>query len=177
MSCSKTLGGIQASCDTNLGGIKTAWFANFGEVSISGQTGHTVSLAFTPADTGVTKMVKYEFAKQTGSLTSTQVRNDQNGTNYYTNAIHLVFSKMEASKHIEVSALAEGRLTAVILDTNGKYWVVGLDTYVSSDGSEIASTGVNFDDMNGYTIDLSCMEGHLFYEVANPSAILDGVSA
>ena len=172
MSCSNliTLKGLGLNCDPNIGGIKKAWFGPRDQFKVtpSGQT-HTATIAVADdysAQTGIT-MKLYEFAKETGSLVSTQVVNEQNGSNYFQNVVNLVFNRMEAWKHLEISALAQGQLLGVIEDMNGKKWIVGSDTYLSSIGSEIASTGTASDDRNGYTLALQENSKYLPYEMTS----------
>lgn len=163
MGCLQSLKGLAQSCNTNLAGIRKAYIANFDEVSgvTIDATGHTVSAVVM---SGNTKFYAYNFAKQTGSLTSTLTKDETNGTRYYTNEIALQFNKLEANKHLEISALAAGQLAVIILDNNGKYWFVGYDSYVSATEGT-AQTGQGFDDMNGYNLTMSAMSAYLPFEI------------
>lgn len=159
MSCLKTLTGLGRSCDSNIPGLRVVYFANREDVEsitmADGETGVTVS-AITMVS-GAT-FYKYYFAKNTGSLTTTHVRSDENGNNYYTAVINLQFNKMEAAKHVEIEALAEGNLIAIATDNNGVHHLVGYDNYLSSEGEEIAGSGASIDDRNGYTLTLTATE-------------------
>ena len=174
MSCSNTitLKGLGMNCDANIGGIKRAWFAPAGDyvVTPSGTTGYASISAVT---SGVSTMKLYEFARETGSLVTTQVVNEQNGSNYYQNLVTLVFNRMEGWKHLEISALATGQLFGVIEDMNGNKWVVGDSTYLTSIGSEIASTGTANDDRNGYSLSLQENATHLPYELTGDESMLE----
>lgn len=159
MSCLKTLAGLARQCESNLPGIKRVLFANREDVTgisySDGDTGVTVS-AITMV-TG-TSFYAYYFAKNTGSLTTSHVRSDENGNNYYTTVLALQFNKQEAAKHVEISALAEGNLIAIVTDNNDVNHLVGYDNYLSSEGEEIAVTGASADDRNGYALSLSATE-------------------
>ena len=159
MSCLKSLSGLGRQCESNLPGIKRVLFANREDISgvtfVDSSSGITVSSI--TMETGA-KFYAYYFAKNTGSLVTTQVRNEENGSNYYTSVITLQFNKLEAAKHIEISALAEGNLIAIVTDNNDVNHLVGYDEYLSSDGSEIAATGASADDRNGYALTLSATE-------------------
>lgn len=174
MSCLKTLTGLGRSCDSNIPGLRIVAFANREDVAsvTFGADGLSVS-AITMAS-GAT-FYKYYFAKNTGSLTTTHVRSDENGNNYYTAAINLQFNKMEAAKHVEIEALAEGNLIAIATDNNGIHHLVGYDNYLSSEGEEIAGSGASIDDRNGYTLTLTATEKKIGYivpdEVYNSLAI------
>lgn len=176
MSCSNTitLKGLGMNCDANIGGIKRAWFAPAGAFTVAPVSGATGYAEITSATTsGMTKMALYEFAKETGSLVTTQVVNEQNGSNYFQNLVTLVFNRMEGWKHLEISALATGQLMGVIEDLNGNKWIVGDSTYLSSIGSEIATTGTANDDRNGYSLSLQENATHIPYELVNSDAYLE----
>lgn len=164
MGCIQTLTGLKNTCDANLGGIKRAWFGNFDEFTVTvDEATHTVS-GITGTTTGAT-LYEYEFNRQTGSLTSTITVDEANGVRFYTNTAALVFTKMEATKHAEIEALAQGHLVGIFEDANGNMWFVGADNYMSA--SELtAQTGTAFSDLNGYNTSLSQMSGHLPYKIA-----------
>lgn len=157
MSCLKTLNGLARTCDSNIPGIRRVLFANREDVSAVtfGSDGVTVS-GITMASGA--SFYAYYFAKNTGSLTTTHVRSDENGNNYYTAVLALQFNKMEAAKHVEVEALAEGNLIAIATDNNGIHHLIGYDEYLSSEGEEIAVSGAGIDDRNGYALNLSSTE-------------------
>lgn len=176
MPCPQTfeLKGLALNCDANLGGIVKAWFAPAGQFvpTVSAST-HTCTIARAEGVTSGTTMKLYEFNKETGSLVSTQVVNEQNGSNYYQNLINLVFNRMEGWKHFEINSLAQSELDAVILDSNGnKWWVPG----VKSIGSEIATTGTATDDRNGYTLALQANSPNLPYEVSMTDEAFAGIA-
>lgn len=174
MSCLKTLTGLARACESNVPGLRVVYFANREDVSAVtfGADGITVS-SITMA--GTAKFYKYYFAKNTGSLTITHVRSDENGNNYYTAAINLQFNKMEAAKHVEIEALAEGNLIAVAVDNNGKAHLVGYDEYLSSEGEEIATSGAGIDDRNGYTLTLTATEQKIG-RILSDNSIMNDIS-
>lgn len=171
-----TLKGIPGDCNPNLAGIKEAYIgyqADYDiEVSTSGETIQTVTSASLVS--GGTKMKKYVFNKQTGSLTSNLTKDEANGTRYWTNEVVLQFTKMEAWKHFEMQALASEQLAAVIVDNNNKKWYVGYDGYLSA-AEGAAQTGQSYDDMNGYNLTMNAMSAYLPFEIddTNLAAIAD----
>ena len=177
MKCltNQTLKGIKSDCNPNLAGIAEAYIGYFGDfdvtVEASAQSVTTITAA-TGASTG--KLYAYDFAKQTGSLTSTLSKDEANGTRYYTNTVTLQFTKMEANKHLEIEALAAEKLVAVIGDNNGKYWFVGYDGYLSTDEAT-AQSGQSYDDLNGYNTTMNAMSAYLPFEIdyATFSSLID----
>lgn len=169
MGCSlHTLAGLpQSACETNLAGIKKAYIANYENVASVAISGTDVENSYIVS--GITmaagkKFYAYNFAKQTGSLTSTLTKDEANGTKYYTNVAALQFSKMEARKHLEFSALAADPTALIVEDNNGKRWYIGYDSYASATEGT-AQTGQSFDDLNGYNISLSAQSAYLPIEI------------
>ena len=74
------------------------------------------------------------------------------------------FTKLEAAKHLEIQAMGAEELIAIVYTNDGKYWLVGADSYVTATESN-AQTGSSFDDLNGYTITLSARSAYLPFEV------------
>ena len=171
MACftNHTLKGIQTDCAPSLAGIKEAYFAYADSVlvsayttGVSAQTIDNITSASTGTDSKPFR--KYEFNKQTGSLTSTLTKDETNGTRYYTNTATLQFTKMESKKHLEVEAMAAEHLVGIIADNNGKYWYLGYDSYLSTDEAT-AQSGQSFDDLNGYNLTLNAMSAYLPFEI------------
>ena len=167
--CNQTLAGITLDCTNSLGGIKTVYIANYGDVSgqpvVSADgmiTGITMS--------GNTKFKPYQFRKQTGSMTSTLNVDETAGINYVSTELSLVFTKMETAKRVEMSALAIGQLAVIVEDSNGKFWYLGYDDYVSSSAGA-GNTGQNKGDSNNYSLTLKDESDTYPYEIEK-SALL-----
>ena len=134
MDCSSiTLAGITMDCAPSLGGIKRVWLTQYKEglATLDAEGGKIASF-------GEATWYEYQFRKGTGSMTSTLTVDETAGTNYVTNELALVFTKMETAKRMEIAAMSVGHLCAVVEDSNGKYWFLGYDDYVSAS----AGTGV-----------------------------------
>lgn len=148
--CNQTLAGIQLDCSTSLGGIKRVYIANYNDVKELTEDGGKI--------TGITmedgkKFKMYQFRKQTGSMNSTLTVDETAGINYVSTEVSLVFTKMETAKRIEMSALAIGQLVVIVEDSNGTFWYLGYDDYVSASNGG-ANTGTAKGDQNAYTLTL-----------------------
>lgn len=171
MSCLQTLNGIVNDCAPSMGGIVEVLLANNEDVSAVTDTAGII--------TGITmvgsaKFKRYSFRKNTGSLSSNYTVDQTTGANFVVSDLVLVFTKMETSKRIEISALAQGELVAIVKDANGKYWYLGKDEpIVISAGDGL--TGTARADRNGYSITLQDNSLEMPYEVeeAALSAIVD----
>lgn len=156
-----TLKGVAFDCSANLAGIKTVWMTYFDDVTVNPDYDtHTISAA--TLSSGVS-WYKYDFARNTSSLTSTLTKDDANGTRYYTNTITLVFNRLTAEHHLEVMALSAEKLAAIVEDNNGKKWFVGADAYVSGVSTD-AGTGASADDRNGYEVTIEGTSAYLPFE-------------
>ena len=150
--CNQTLNGITLDCSHSLGGIKTVYIANYGDVeSVSADTSSGKIVSVTMAASA--KFKPYQFRKQTGSMTSTLTVDETAGVNYVSTELSLVFTKMETAKRLELSALSIGQLAVIVEDSNGVYWYLGKDDYVSVSAGG-AQTGVAKGDGNNYTLTL-----------------------
>ena len=72
---------------------------------------------------------------------------------------------METAKRMEIAAMSVGHLCAVVEDSNGKYWFLGYDDYVSASAGT-GVTGTAKGDQNAYTITLSTDSESYPYELA-----------
>ena len=89
-----------------------------------------------------------------------------NGTTYFNQTLTLVLSKRETTKRTFIEKLVDGQkqLSIVVLDTNGIYWLFGLNEGVYTTGIE-GGSGTAKADMNGYTITFTAMEPDQAYEI------------
>lgn len=169
MSCSQTLAGIARDCVANIGGIKRVLLANQSDVSTITVTSDKVS-AITMAASKTFK--EYLFRPGTGSMSSNYQVNAENGVAYVQTDLVMVFNRMETTKRVEIVALAQADLYAIVEDMNGKYWLLGYDEpLVISAGDGL--TGTARTDRNGYSITLQDNSKELPYEVAD--SIISGI--
>ena len=159
-----TLTGIKLDCNPVLAGIKRVYLGYNDQLTITPDAKtQTATIAAKSGATGA-KLYAYDIVANTGGLTSTITKNEQNGTRYYTNTIAMQFNRLEAKNHLEVQAMAAEALVAIVETNDGKYWVVGADSYLSATEST-AQTGSSFDDLNGYTISLAARSAYLPFEI------------
>ena len=152
--------GIALDCGTNLSGIKAIYLANdasVGNVTVSEEQ-------ITAIDASAGTFYEYIPAKNTGSLTKTLTKDESTGVMYYTNEVVAQFNKMETKKRTELSNIDRGQFKAIVLDSNGKYWFLGYDNYVSA-SAVTGQTGAGLDDGNFYTLTLTDISAELPYEV------------
>ena len=160
-----TLKGIALDCKPVLAGIKRVYLGYNDQLTITPNTEtQTATIAAKEGAGATAKLYPYDVVANTGGLTSTVTKNEQNGTRYYTNTIAMQFNRLEATKHLEVQAMAAEALVAIVETNDGRYWAVGADSYLSATEAN-AQTGSSFDDLNGYTISLAARSAYLPFEI------------
>lgn len=173
MPCSQTLAGLTHDCAASMGGIVAAYIAPAEDVTAKTLTSDVIS-ALTMA-TGK-HFYKYTFPRNTGSLSSNATIDETTGANFWVSDLVLVFPKMETTKRVEIMALAQSGLVIVVVDANGKQWLLGYDAPVKASAGD-GLTGTARADRNGYSITLQDNSLELPYEVsADMEALLPTVS-
>ena len=163
MPCTQSLSGIARECSPNMGGIKAVYMANFEDVATVTITSDEVS-GITMAGTPPKKFYAYYFNPNTSSFTTTMQTNRENGTLYFETVLSLVFPKQDATKRVEINALAQAGLMAIVQDSNDNYWLLGYnDPLLMTTGT--AETGVNRADRNGYALELTDAQNQMPYTV------------
>ena len=149
MPCIQTLAGIIRDCASNMGGIKSVRLANKADVTAA-VTSNKVT-AITMASSA--KFHLYTFAPETSSMSSNAQVNAQNGTKYWQTDLLMVFNRMETAKRVDIMAMAQGELVAIVEDANGLYWFLGYDEPIAISAGD-GLTGAARADRNGYSITL-----------------------
>ena len=150
MACTQTLSGISRDCLGNNGGIRKVWLANYDNVSSFTESSGAIT-AVTMANSEKFKL--YEFPRNTSSLSSNYAVNAENGTSYVETDLLMVFTRMDTSKRLEIVAIAQGNLVAIVEDNNGNKWYLGHDYPVTINAGD-GLTGTARGDRNGYSVTL-----------------------
>ena len=167
MACTMILKAIPYDCAGNLSGIKELWVNDYN--NIDDVTPDASGFVTATADT---KFVRVEFAKNTASMTSTLTKNESQGTKYYNTELVANFNKLEAEKNTLFSGAGEdagldgGQLTFIVVDKNGKKWLLGAENYATTTALT-AQTGSDPDSGNFYTLTVTEQAGRLPYEISD----------
>jgi len=150
MACTQTLSGISRDCLGSNGGIKAVWLANWDNVaSLTESSGAITAITMSNSE----KFKKYEFPRNTSSMTSNYAVNAENGTSYVETDLVMVFNRMSTSKRLEIVAMAQGLLAAFVEDNNGNIWYLGHD-YPLTINAGSGESGTARGDRNGYSVTL-----------------------
>lgn len=162
MGCSVTLAGIASDCLSNRGGVKAVYLANKSDVT-SVELSENVITAITM--TASAKFKKYEFRKDSATMTSTLTVGDNGGGNYIATVLSMSFNRMEAAKRLEMNAMAMGELVALVEDRNGTVFYLGYDDPIKASNGT-GETGDVRTSVNQYTIELTDESDEYPYTVA-----------
>lgn len=168
-SCSQTLNGITRDCATNMGGVRSVRLANKADISAITTADSKIS-AITMVSSA--KFHKYAFAPNTASMSSNYQVNAENGTKYVQTDLAMVFNRMETTKRIEMSAMAQGELVAIVEDANGLFWFLGFDEPITLSAGD-GLTGTARGDRNGYSATLQDNSLEMPYEIKTGTGGVD----
>lgn len=171
MACNQTLTAILKDCSPSMGGILEVLLAHrdgVKEVSLSEEMISGIEMA------DAAKFVRFQFAKNTGSMTSNYTIDPTTGVKFVTTDLVMVFNRMDTQKRVAVKALAESELVGIVKDANGKYWYLGYDEPLCATAGD-GLTGTARADRNGYSMTLQDNSHGMPYEV--DSAIIAALIA
>lgn len=145
--------GISLGCKDSLGGIKEVYIASFNNAE-----------AFTyDADgvidgaSGTADFYTFEMRQEQGQFVQNGNHSIENGTNFWSQEVSLVFTKNDATDRNTLLVLAQSTLLVIVKDQNGSYWLVG-----EKNGAELTassqSSGKAYGDMNGTTLTITGKE-------------------
>lgn len=152
--------GIPLACLESTGGIKNVYIAAFDEAGAWTFDADDVITAWTGTNTFYT----FKFRPQTSSFTEEGSHSVENGTNFWTQTLALLFHKMEASKRNNILLLAQASMQIVVETQNGEYWVMGVQNGANLTAST-SNTGQGYGDLNGYNITITGLEPKMANEM------------
>lgn len=161
MPCNQTLAGIARDCEPSMGGILEVLLANREDVTAVTLSSNVIT-AITMATSA--KFKSYHFNKETGSLASNYVIDKTTGVRYVQSDLVMIFNRMQTAKRVEVTALAQNDLVAIVKDANGVWWYLGYDDAVTASAGD-GLTGTARGDRNGYSVTLQDTSHEMPYEV------------
>ena len=141
---------ITNDCSTSKGGIREIYIADWQkDLFTVGASDNTVTSLKSEV-----QWYKYYVKRNTSSFTSTATIDLANGVNFVSTELTLVFTKMETSKRLEMSALTLNDVAVLVVDANNTVWCLGKDNPVNATAGT-GETGVSASDGNKYTLTLT----------------------
>lgn len=146
--------GIPIECMDNTGGIKNVFIAPYEDETVF--TYDTDNSILTVTNVGLT-FYEFKFRPQTSSYSEEGTHSVENGTNFWTQALAMIFHKMDSTKRNTILLLAQTSMHVVVEDQNGLYWWLGLANGANTTAST-NSAGQAYGDLNGYNITITGLE-------------------
>lgn len=162
-SCFTLSQGISKECNSSMGGIKAVWLTDYKHGLFTQASGSDKAVTFETSY--LNSFYRFHTNKSASSLTSTFNIDESTGNNYITTEVALQFGRMNADKRIAINALRQAEVQGVLLDNNGKAWVVGYDNPVIVTAGT-AQTGAGISEANNYSITLTDTSADLPYELS-----------
>lgn len=150
MACNQTISGIVQDCATSKGGVSEVYLANYEDVTdITVTDGMVKGITMASGK----KFHRYYFRPGTSSMTSTLNIDNSAGVNFVQTVLTMLYSRMDTTKRVEMSALAVNDLRAIVKDANGVFWLLGEEEPVVAQAAD-GQTGTAKTDANRYSISL-----------------------
>tara|TARA_R110000851_G_scaffold133851_2_gene268869 strand:- start:643 stop:1161 length:519 start_codon:yes stop_codon:yes gene_type:complete len=166
MACN-TLTEILKGCEGNLGGLTKLWIGNGDSITAS-----TIVDGEVTGATATEVFVEYQFNPNTSNFVESTTVDLATSSTFYTSVITLQLARREAAKRQSLLLIAKGQpeLSIMVKDSNGTYWMFGLnDDKVFLTGDE-GGSGQAKADLNGYLLTFTA-------ETAEPALQVDSATA
>ena len=169
MACS-LINSIPLDCRDSIGGIKEVKWKILPSLTTLAANYTLSSGVVTIASGSQTGWATLSQEKEVASFTDTITGNAQNGTNFSSQEVKVIFNKITSTlRNNLVLGAVQNRLHVAIRDMNDNYWLLGyergMDIETAAGGSGTASG-----DRNGYEVTLKGMENVLYHLVNMSSA-------
>jgi hypothetical protein len=156
MACDLTTG-FSVGCNDSIGGVSEFWIANMPSDFAIATDGSGEVTGITGTGLGY---YKYECTNAQGAtsvMNDNPTVNDQNGTSFFDQTATYVLNKMDKAKRNEVKMIARAKMSIIIKDNNGSYWLMGATLGVRLVSGE-NGTGTALGDRNGYSLSFQAQE-------------------
>lgn len=157
MACN-TLQEIIKGCDGNLGGVVKAWFNNGDAIDMDSVTIADGIVTAATLDGLASNFVEFQFNPNTSNYTEATTIDLTTEATFYTQTITVQLARREAVKRQRLLLIAQSQpaLTVIVKDSNGLYWIFGLqDDKVYLTANE-GGSGTAKADLNGYVLTFTC---------------------
>jgi len=155
MSC-VTLSGFEIDCNKSSGGVKKVYLVEFDDVTAYAKSAAGLVTSITLATSVVFK--EYQVQHQDSDWTQTFIGSMENRTIAWDVLLRLKIHKNSTSIAAEIAALAKLTGIAIVQNTDDTYWLLGADGGLQMTGTTAYQSGINLEDMNGYTIEMGGTE-------------------
>ena len=145
--------GIPLACLESTGGIKNVYIGAFSDSTTFTFDADDIIDTVTSAETFYT----FKFRPQTSTYGEEGAYSVENGTQFQTQTLSMVFHKMDAAKRNNILLLGGTSMHVIVETQNGDYWWAGLVNGANLTASTTAA-GLAYGDKNGYDLTITGLE-------------------
>lgn len=145
--------GYALGCKDNTGGVQKFFIGNFSATTVYSEDSTGVITGGTVVPTFYT----FEQRNEVGEFTQEGQHSVENGTNFWNQTCNLTLYKYQASIRNLLFTMAQTQLQVIVLDQNGKYFLIGEQNGADMTSST-GSAGKAYGDLNGSTFTLLAKE-------------------
>ena len=145
--------GIGLGCKDSLGGIKEVYIASFTGDEVYTYDAEDIIDTMTVTENFYT----FKQRNEQGEFVQTGNHSVENGTNWWSQVVSLIFTKNSAEDRNTLKVLAQSTLLVIVKDQNDLYWLVG-QTNGCDLISSTQSAGKSYSDLNGTTVSIEGKE-------------------
>lgn len=159
---------ILKGCEGNAGGVVKFYINNADSIESSTIVDGVVTGATIGTGITASQFVEFQFNPNTSNYTENSTIDLTTESTFYTQTITLQLARREAAKRqkLLLVALGQPELTVIVKDSNGLFWIFGLDDdKVYLTGNE-GGSGTAKTDLNGYILTFTCESATPAYEIS-----------
>lgn len=142
--------GYALDCRDNIGGIQAVFIRSYSAETTYSYDANNIIIGSTNP-TGGTFYKIAQRAETAEFIPGEGQHSIENGTNFWQQTVNLSFTKYQASLRDLVYSLALNEIDIIVLDQNGKYFLVGEQNGANLTASNL-NVGKAYGDMNGATV-------------------------
>ena len=162
--------GYSLQCRDNLGGIQKVFIGEYTGDDLSYTFG-TDDIIGTFSAVGVTpSFFEFEQEIEVGSYQEAGQFSTENGTSFYEQTLEITLQRLDAVVRNQIKVLGQGKFRCIILDQNGRYWLMGAQNPVRVSAAT-PGFGKAYGDLNGAVITFTGKEPVPAYEVTEAAAL------
>ena len=124
MACVSFSGGIAKDCNNNIGGLTKLYLTDFDNVITITESGGTVSNIIMAS---ASKFYEFEFNRNSATYTEDLVKSVEAGAALFEQTITVNIPRRDVQKRNTLALLTQRDLAVIIKDSNGLYWLPGVE--------------------------------------------------
>ena len=162
-TCALTTGFERYNCETAVGGVQELYLlpkSSFTSITVVAGEITVITQVGTPT------WYAYALTEEVGLFETTETFSKANNSLFYEANLSFTLNKMEAVKSTELALVVLQEVVAIVKTENGEYYFMGDFRGVhKSGGSNNATSGTAWGDLNGYNVNLQSIHTTWPYEI------------